>query len=846
MKRLIPLIILLLALVSIGARAEETFWVDVDTSDTVWIDDDTSCRWHATPRCALTAPNVLDNHGGATEEYHACQACVPDDGEYPGVESWSRGGTAIVRVPDRWIEDALAMGAAAGEVPDALIHQGGTDDEDLARLVHGRAYTALVDALEPGTARTARAVMPEYAGDDLLMSCRHLGAAWYLAVRPAGGVRENFALPLRLWRVGLSVHAYEAGVILSAETAACKMTELSLTPTPSSGEVAWQIDDGMMGEGQTVIRDGDVYTLVLRIHDYNPDDPDAPGLSRHARFLRERFDLNGYADGGDGVFVVALTEGEAAALKQKLDFDTYVAPVWRTDNGQPVTEAQLAPDYAPVSRATQPDGTVVELTSDTYPVGTPFIAWTLSRPEGGVARFWHQSPLQWLHDGMWYPVGDVNLWGRVDGDEDQVRPGWFCDRVNQVWPVEGFGALREGLYRVLADSTWLDDEDRYEDTWVEFRVVDGAPQPELPAPAIHRAPDFEIAAHAVAHADTAVYNSCTDNTRARLSGVGWRLLAGDVVYELRGIDDSWGWAILTHNSLFAYPAGQPERAALLLDDIDHSDMALYDLGDGLLLVDNGGACYRCDLDGGNQRHIGTPFEEEHARLYYGGEAAPGNDEDYDVLSVLPVGDGLYLATRGGVWYSGLDVIAPKRVYRAEEEMRNFEGGPMVYADGRLFVNDGGLVALDALRPDAEGLLPAKRLTDSDEGWDSTSGYDYIALNGRLYFWSAAKKATVSVGFDGGDLQTVSREHFWFSGVSPSGTVLALTGSEEGMFGDERTAAAFYFPPDPENPTFDPDHCEKREIAPNDYDYFLGDWVVHTDASGAETWERLQGRSRQQL
>lgn len=825
MKRLILLSVALLALLC-RARAEGTIWVDDDTSD----------RWHATPRCALASPNALENRGGATGEYHACPACVQDAADYPGVECWSRGGTLVVRVPDRWIGDELAAGAAAGEVPDALVHLGGSDDEDLARLVHGQAYADLVDAMEPGATLSAGAVLPEYAGDGLLMSCRHLGAAWVLAVRPAGGVGEGLALPLRLWRVGLSVRAYAAGVLLSAGSAECRTVELPLTPEPSSGEVVWRIDDGMMGEAQTVIRDGDVYTLVLRDHDYNPDDPDAPGLSRHARFLRERFALNGYADGGDGVFVVALTGGEDAALQKKLAFDTNVAPLWRTDNGQPATEAQTAPDYAPASSATLPDGTVAELTSDTWPAGTPFIAWTLTRPGGGVARFWHQLPLQWLHDGMWYPVGDVNLWGRVDGDENQVRPGWFCDRVNQVWPIS-FGALREGLYRVLADSTWLDDEDRYEETWLEFRVADGAPQPALPAPAIHRAPDFDLPAHATPHDDAAAYNSCADTTRARLSGAGWRLLAGDVVYELRGIDDSWGWGILTHNSLFAYPAGQPERAALLVEDIDRSDMKLFDLGDGLLLIDNDNGFWRCDPDGGSLRELGRAFSGEDA-LYYGGDGLAGDEGAAFIYDALPVGDSVFLATGDGIWVTGLDPVRPRLVYRAKRGIQNGEGsGCMVYAEGKLFVADGGIVALDAAHPGMDGMLPARRLTDAYDPRDGDCGLGYIVLNGRLYAWSDAKKATVSMDLDGGDLQIVSKEHFWFSGVAPDGTVLALTGSTEGLFGFERTGAAFYFPPDPEDPAFDPDHCEKRDIAPNDYDYFLGDWIVHTDAGGGETWEK---------
>lgn len=805
----------------------------------IWVDDDMTLRYHATEKCALAAKNLLESHGPASE-YYPCQACVAEDGEQPDLQCFERGGTAIVRLSDAWLRRTLAEGTQPGEIPDALIHLGGTDDEDLARLVHGRDYVRLLEGQAAGSSQRAEALVPEYAGDGLLMSCRHLGAAWYLAVRPEGGVGERLELPLRLWRAELQIDVYPAGIILSAEGAECRETTLTLSPVKSSGEVIWQRDDGMADQGETVIRDGSLYTLVLRLHYCDPDDPDDPGLDRLAQYGGEHFALNGYMDGGDGVFVAALTEGEVYALRQKIAFSAYEAPVWRKDHGEPADPAQSEPDYAPVSKATLPDGTVMELTADAYPVGTPFIAWVLTRPGGGVASYWNRLSVQWLHDGMWYPLGDSTLWGRVDGDENRGSPGWFCDRVSQVWPIEDFGALREGLYRVLADVTWVEQEDRNVYTWLEFRVTPDAPQPSLPAPSFRFGPDFELPVHATPHDDPTTYNSCMDTTRAWLSGAGWRLLAGDVVYELRGIDDSWGWGILGHYSLFAYPAGQPERAVMLIDDFDHKDMRLFDLGDGLLLVDGDNGFWRCDLDGGNLRSPGRAFSEDDA--LNGGLA--GTEDRTWIKDVLPVGGQLYLATAQGVWVTGPDELRPRLVYRAKRDIQNGEdSGSMVYAEGRLFVADGGIVVLDALRPGADGQLPARRLTENYDPEDGGCGLGYIVLNGRLYCWDEDKKATVSMDLDGGDLQTVSKEHYWFNGVSQSGTVLALTGTQEGMFGDERTAAAFYYPIDPANPTFDPDHCEKRDIAPGEYDTFLGDWIVRMDDQGNETWEREKGNGQ---
>lgn len=53
---------------------------------------------------------------------------------------------------------------------------------------------------------------------------------------------------------------------------------------------------------------------------------------------------------------------------------------------------------------------------------------------------------------------------------------------------------------------------------------------------------------------------------------------------------------------------------------------------------------------------------------------------------------------------------------------------------------------------------------------------------------AEAQATVSMMLDSSDVREVSKTHFWFYQVAPQGIVLALTGTEDGVFGDQRTAA----------------------------------------------------------
>ena len=91
-----------------------------------------------------------------------------------------------------------------------------------------------------------------------------------------------------------------------------------------------------------------------------------------------------------------------------------------------------------------------------------------------------------------------------------------------------------------------------------------------------------------------------------------------------------------------------------------------------------------------------------------------------------------------------------------------------------------------------------------------------------------------MSLDGGDARKVTKARFWFHTVAPSGAVRALTG----MSGDERTGAALCFPPNPEAPRFDPDRCGKREIAPESFEYVLGEWLYRAGGDGGTVRERL--------
>lgn len=757
--------------------------------------------FHASPDCALARQGLAQDGGGTC---YPCPACVPDEAAYPGVEAWERGGTAVVRIPDSLIAEALAEGAEPAEVPEALLCVANTRDEDLARLVHGLGYLNLLRGARAGETLRATAFIPEYspkAGDVTVLNQRHIGAAWYLTVRPAGA---ELSLWMNYYRAELDITALPGGLTFAqGEGTAVKRALLTVKPEKSGGEVVYRSAEsdffGDDGRSIYVIRDGNVNICVIREKNYDPE----YGLFRRADYCGSVIDMTGYEDKKDAVFCCVLTDGELAAMQEKLYFPMDGVP-FALRQGEPAAPETAAADYAPVDRATLPDGTLARMSALEYPVGTPFVAVVFSRPEGGVGWYSGELPLEKLSGGFWKRLGNGNLRGR-NGDGEPGRGGWFCGEIGVAYPLEDFGALDAGLYRLE-----LEEDGEGATAWLEFRIAEGAPEAALPRPD-DRAADLsglDLSAHATAHDDPAAYNSCADTSRHQLSSEDTRLLAGSTVYALLGVEDSWGWGVGTRYDLFAWPEGRPGEVRQLIAGLEHSDMTLYDLGDGLLLTDAGGRFYRCDLDGKN---LTGPF-------------APFDGEEQGVYDLLPVGRGVYLCREDGVWYAEPWNAAPEKVYTPEHGMDNGDEGTgyMVYADGKLLVADGGIVALDTARRDGDGMMPATRLTRAYDREDGACGFGYIVLGGRLYCWDAKKKATVSMKLDGSDVKKVSKTHFWFYQVEPDGAVLALTGTRKGLFGDERTAAAIYYPRDPGRPAFDPDHCEKREIRPEESVFFLGE------------------------
>ncbi len=806
MKRLICLLLCAAFLLLLSALADAQ-------EDGVWASgNDNEYYYHATQNCRLAR-----NYGALTRQALSdigdltpCPVCVEDAAQDADITCFERGGTLVIRIPDACIRETMFGASEPAEVPDSLLRVNENALDDIARLIHGADYCRWAEAALPGTRQRFEALIPDLDAektDALLMSRRHIGTDWVLVVRPSAQDQDaaragEYALPMALYSADLIVANYDAGSVVSQGEGSRRWSgDVRLSPKSSGGEITYRNQDDYGNAYRTyVVTDDGINVAVL--HGAYYEDYDIP--RGDLVFLNQRTPLEGYVDGRDIVFICALTDGEVRALKDNMGFG-----LSKYSRDEETGQAPVA-DHPPVTSVTLPNGTVATMDQAEYPVGTGFVSFTLTRPEGGIAYYTNEIGIEQLRDGTWRHKGSVDAY--VDGDPSRAHSGHFCDRVTLALPLKDVGALEPGLYRLMAGQM-------YDERSLEFRVTEDAPKPSMPERRVFGGKGLIVMPHEVSHANAETYNSCMDDTRVYEGGSRTTLLAGDTVFELRGVDESWGWGICSAYNLFAWPEGHPEKAWQILANFDHSEVTMYDAGDGLLLRDDFGSVWRCDYDGGNLKELYT-----------------ARDDGY-IADLIPVGGGVYIIDHAGVYYAALDDFVPKRVYDLKRGILNGTSGSgfAVYAEGLLILADKtGIFALDTLHPNADGTLPANWLTSEYDDNSGQNGLGYIVLGGRLYTWSESKKAMVSMNLDGTDVREVSKERYWFNSVTSTGCVLALSGTKAGFWGDDRTDAALFFPNDPERPTFDPDHSKKHVIEEDAFDYVLGDYYYHRDGDDNET------------
>lgn len=282
--------------------------------------------YHAAERCALagTVSEISLREAKAQGKY-PCPACVDDDIRYKGVRSVIRGGTLVVRVPDDWMQrqQSDAKGTLSIETLWLGDYSGRDAELAISELLHGADYRAFLDALASrGSASTGDGEGPEHArvpdialaDGALTMNRRHIGAAWYLVIRPGEADRASLADHSRV-SAGLGFEVEQLRMQGNALTVSrlqrWQDPDFSIKPKKSKNKTRFMIEQGDlalavyddMQSNICVIRQGNVAGVSLADAALTID-----GVAVETR-------MNGYFDGTYAIFCCMLTDAEADALE---------------------------------------------------------------------------------------------------------------------------------------------------------------------------------------------------------------------------------------------------------------------------------------------------------------------------------------------------------------------------------------------------------------------------------------------------------------------------------------------------------------------------------------------------
>lgn len=275
--------------------------------------------YHAAGKCALAA-NVSSVSLKEAEGQGKlpCPACVDDAASYKGVEATERGGTLVIRVPDKWMEER-----PAGETEDNFKHYwsgeftGREADLLLSEQLHGAAYRELLASLEddaPIHRAISRVPDIELDAGTLLMNRRHIGAAWLLTYRPDENARQalekdgRLQIPLYFTVNQLTL---QKGALNVFAGGLWQDGEFEIKRKKSKNETRFEAEfDSLRLQ---VFRDMDVNICVLHLD--KPDPDRLAGASLVIDGTDRGIRMDGYDAGGHAVYCCALTDGEVRALE---------------------------------------------------------------------------------------------------------------------------------------------------------------------------------------------------------------------------------------------------------------------------------------------------------------------------------------------------------------------------------------------------------------------------------------------------------------------------------------------------------------------------------------------------
>ena len=235
---------------------------------------------------------------------YKCPVCYQDATQYVGVEAVERGGTYVVRLPDEWMRSQETKGVFAAS--SEYVYTGTEAQQVLAEQLHGDRYVQFAQECEKTGSAEEKCYYPDFypSNDEIFMSTRHIGGAWYVVLRPtkkySGSICLRFFTGPMTWKNGELTTLQEDEY--DDDNHKLKLNKLSGQGAVFEGErenLKYSIYDEM-----------GVYIAVIR-------EPGASGCEELLLNI-DGFDtgikLNGYMEGEDAVFVCTLTAAETNAM----------------------------------------------------------------------------------------------------------------------------------------------------------------------------------------------------------------------------------------------------------------------------------------------------------------------------------------------------------------------------------------------------------------------------------------------------------------------------------------------------------------------------------------------------
>ena len=272
--------------------------------------------YHAVENCALADTVAPVDQAEAEERGRwACPVCVEEAAEYGDPKAAVRGGTVVLRVPDAWI---AKQPMTAAHVDDSVFFEGSDPLSEVARLAHGTAYQMVMTTYGTAGEAVTDVSVPWFEpenGTELTMNRRHLGAAWYIVLRPVADDRKTLdkkgTLDGTLYCAGarLALHGFgEPSLSLSGT---CLWQDDACRLKPKKSKNKRFIEQSRNGLELAVYED--METFICVIHEL-----EAPGDVEDVTLLLDGVDhdirLRGYLDGDDAIYCCVLTAAEAEAL----------------------------------------------------------------------------------------------------------------------------------------------------------------------------------------------------------------------------------------------------------------------------------------------------------------------------------------------------------------------------------------------------------------------------------------------------------------------------------------------------------------------------------------------------